>query len=527
MKAEKISMKWKVFGYFLGFTAVLIGILWFLQVVYLDTFYRQIKEQELKKAATYVQENMESDKVQDVIDRMAKEYDVSILITDTKGEPLYKTDEGGSQIAFWLSSSQFRYYYEKAQNSGGELDIVFETGNQNEDRMPPEQMIPSQTIEEQMLEGQMSEGQTLEEQMSEIQDPEGGKFGEEINRNPFYGNERNQIKRMMGIRLADTAQGGRVILIESLLTPVEATVNTLRTQLIYISVITLALSLVLALLLSKSISKSIAKVNESAKKLGKGEFDVVFEGKDYKEIAELSETLNKAARDLAKVEHLQRELIANVSHDLRTPLTMITAYSEVMRDIPGENTTENVQVVIEEAQRLTNLVNDMLDVSKLQSGVLKLEPQVYDLTAGVERVMERYAKLKEQDGYIIQFFHDGHVFVEADEPKIYQVLYNLINNAINYIGEDKFVQVRQILDGDRVRIEVEDTGNGIPADEMENVWERYYKIDKTHKRAITGTGLGLSIVKNILKLHEAEFGVESQEGKGSIFWFALKIYRES
>lgn len=492
MKAEKISMKWKVFGYFLGFTAVLIAILWLLQIVYLDTFYRGIKEQELKKAADYVQEHMEEENVQEMIEAVAKDYDVSILITDSRGVPLYKTEEGSSQIAFWLSNSQFFYYCEKAEEADGKLEVVFEGGG----------------------------GDTP--QPRDIGEPE---FKPE--KEHMFDNGKEQVKRMLGIRISENAGEEEVILLESLLTPVDATVNTLRTQLLYISAITLLLSLLLALLLSKSISKSIARINTSAKKLGKGEFDVVFDGKDYKEIAELSETLNKAAAELAKVEHLQRELIANVSHDLRTPLTMITAYSEVMRDIPGENTTENVQVVIEEAQRLTNLVNDMLDVSKLQAGAWKLEPVVYDFTAGVERVMERYAKLKEQDGYSIRFIYDEHVTVCADEPKIYQVLYNLINNAINYTGEDKKVLVRQIIQGNRVRIEVEDTGKGIPEEELENVWERYYKIDKNHKRAIAGTGLGLSIVKNILKLHQAEFGVESQEGKGSVFWFSLEIYRES
>lgn len=490
MKAEKISMKWKVFGYFLGFTIVLLVMLWFMQTVYLDTFYRQIKEQELKKAADYVLENVETDNIQEIIGQVGQEYDVSILIADEKGVPLYKTDIGSSQIAFWLSTSQFSYYYEKALESDGELDVVFE--GEKENLMPGGQFQPMERPEEKHF-GRMETG---------------------------------QVKRMLGIRLADTDSGEQVILIESLLTPVDATVNTLRTQLMYISVLTLILSLILALLLSKSISGSIAKVNKSAKKLGQGEFDVVFDGNDYKEIAELSQTLNKTAKELAKVEHLQRELIANVSHDLRTPLTMITAYSEVMRDIPGENTTENLQVVIEEAERLANLVNDMLDVSKLQAGALKLEPQIYDLTAGVERVMERYAKLKEQDGYTIQFSYDRHILVKADEAKIYQVLYNLINNAINYTGEDKQVWVRQCIDGNKVRIEVEDTGKGIPKEELENVWERYYKIDKNHKRAISGTGLGLSIVKNILKLHNAEFGVNSQVEKGSVFWFALEIYRE-
>ena len=236
----------------------------------------------------------------------------------------------------------------------------------------------------------------------------------------------------------------------------------------------------------------------------------------------MSDTLNHATHELAKAESLQRELIANVSHDLRTPLTMITAYSEVMRDLPGENTPENVQVVIDEAKRLTNLVNDLLDISKLQAGVTELELKEYDLTESIDSVLERYSKFLEQNGFTINFEYDRQVVVSADEFKIYQVIYNLVNNAINYAGDDKSVTVRQRITGSIVRIEVSDTGKGIAKEELENVWERYYKVDKSHKRAMMGTGLGLSIVKNILKLHNAQFGVNSEEGVGTTFWFELK-----
>ena len=132
-----------------------------------------------------------------------------------------------------------------------------------------------------------------------------------------------------------------------------------------------------------------------------------FEGKDYREVAELSDTLNATAKELGKNESLRRELIANVSHDLRTPLTMIIAYAEVMRDLPGENTPENVQVVIDEAGRLTNLVNDMLDMSKLQAGVMEKNDTVYNLTESIESVLERYNKLKAYSllgfGFVLYF----------------------------------------------------------------------------------------------------------------------------
>ena len=128
---------------------------------------------------------------------------------------------------------------------------------------------------------------------------------------------------------------------------------------------------------------------------------------------------------------------------------------------------------------------------------------------------------KKKDGYRIEFFEDGNVDVCADRGMILQVVYNLINNAINYTGDDKYVLVKQEKRGDNVRISIVDTGDGIEADKIPLIWDRYYKIDKVHKRAKVGMGLGLSIVKEILELHNATYGVDSAIGKGSTFWFEL------
>jgi signal transduction histidine kinase len=199
---------------------------------------------------------------------------------------------------------------------------------------------------------------------------------------------------------------------------------------------------------------------------------------------------------------------------------MITGYSEVMRDLPGENTPENVQIIIDEAKRLTTLVNDVLDISKLQSGTEKLNLATFSLTQSIREMMTRYAKLTD---YRIEFLADSDVNVHADELKISQVVYNLVNNAITYTGSDKRVTIRQIVNGNKVRIEVIDTGEGIPQDKLCDIWDRYYKVDKEHKRAQIGTGLGLSIVKTVLDMHGGTYGVQSEQGKGSIFWFELDI----
>ncbi len=279
----------------------------------------------------------------------------------------------------------------------------------------------------------------------------------------------------------------------------------------------------MALALSRSLSKSIIKINDEAKKLAEGDYSVNFNSKDYMEVAELSDTLNYAASELGKADSFQKELIANVSHDLRTPLTMIKGYAEVMRDIPGENTPENVQVIIDETERLSGLVNDMLDISKLKAGTIAIQPEEYNITESIRHVLERYNKLREVDGYTIDFIYDDEVIVYADEQKMYQVLYNLINNAINYTGEDKKVTVIQKVLDNTLRIEVKDTGDGVKPEDIPYVWDRYYKDSSTHKRAIQGTGLGLSIVKNVLELHGAKYGVSSVRGVGATFWFELTL----
>jgi signal transduction histidine kinase len=204
---------------------------------------------------------------------------------------------------------------------------------------------------------------------------------------------------------------------------------------------------------------------------------------------------------------------------------MIVGYSEVMRDIPGENTPENVQVIIDETERLSQLVNDLLDLSKLQAGTRLPTLETLNLTDLIQSTLLRYEKLTQKDGYRIEYQGQASVNIRADRTMLLQVLYNLINNAINYTGEDKLVRVTQTLNsnGTRVRVSVIDSGVGIPQEQIPLIWDRYYKIDKVHRRAMIGTGLGLSIVKQVLEAHHTTYGVESKLGCGSTFWFEMPV----
>ena len=227
---------------------------------------------------------------------------------------------------------------------------------------------------------------------------------------------------------------------------------------------------------------------------------------------------------MKKVTDLRKDLIANISHDLRTPLTMVKAYGEMIRDLSGDDPVKrekHVQIIIDEADRLSGLVNSILELSKLESSNMELRLSDYSINAQISDVMKRYTLLIEEQGYDIRYIPDEDRTVTADYEKMSQVLYNFVNNAINYSGEQKRIRVRQINSVGKVRIEVTDNGMGIPKDKLSQVFDRYYRGGKV-KRETVGTGLGLSICREILRLHEFAFGVVSEEGSGSTFWFEMR-----
>ncbi|SFO44017.1 Signal transduction histidine kinase [Pseudobutyrivibrio sp. JW11] len=544
MKKSQISIKWKTFCIFLIFAIVLLGVLWFFQIVYLNDFYKMIKQKETENVLDKVEVLLhESDDPASEIDQLAANYNLGVFITDSEGNSLYNAEYISNSQMSSLPHFMFSLFYDEAVANGGEAVIEFKGSemqrsireNLNKElEQQPEIDGESEATPETELEQPENILENAPDSADETSEESSGQ-GEgkieytippenEMTKEQFRQNIGNEMaESVIYVRIIEVDGQEEVVMINSVLTPVDATVTTLKAQLRIITVIIIIIAFILAAATAKSTSRSIIKLNDGAKKLAAGDYSVKFDADDYMEVAELSATLNYAAKELGKADSLQKELIANVSHDLRTPLTMIKGYAEVMRDIPGENTPENVQVIIEETERLTGLVNDMLDISKLKAGTISIQPEEYNFTESIRHVLERYNKLREVEGYTIDFVYDDEVSVYADEQKMYQVLYNLVNNAINYTGEDKKVTVIQKVIGNTLRIEVVDTGDGVKQEDIPYVWDRYYKDKTTHKRALQGTGLGLSIVKNVLELHGAKYGVSSITGQGATFWFEIKI----
>ena len=458
-----------------AFTAFALLVVWIFQVLLLPHFYERSKMSEMYKLADVIERQIrhdaQKDSMENTVFRMASENSVCVLtysINGSRGQQILSCDVSKRCLIHHIPSRNVDSLYREAQDNGGTLTKKIDFA------------------------GTADEG-----------------YDEEFEGDTVY------------VRIFEADGNEYMILLNAQMQPVSAITNTYENQFRTIVIIMLIGSLLISLVISRKITKPIVKLNKSVERLAQGDYNEVFDGDGYREIRELSDALNYASSELSKTDALQKELLANISHDLRTPLTMIKGYSEVMRDIPGENTPENVQIIVDETTHLAQLVNDLLDISRIKAGTRKPEPEQFSLTDTVKATLHRYEKLTEKDGYVINFDFDGNADVFADRTMMLQAIYNLINNAINYTGADKTVTVRQIISGGRVRITVTDTGEGIAPEQIPYIWDRYYKVDKVHRRAMVGTGLGLSIVKGVLELHKATYGLESTVGHGSTFWFEL------
>ncbi len=466
-----MSLKFKIWMYFVTFTIFVFVLLWTFQILFLEQFYESMKTRAASRSADRIASNysqlasgeIDSSEFSSRVEEIALDNDLCVEILDR---------------------------YERNRYSVENLGDCLIHGRENR-------------IHDYIVNIINSEDSTIRYTI----------------KNPRSGYDMLLYGRTLG----DPDNPSGYLLVNSALVPVGSTVDIIKRQLMLITIVLIVMAFIISLFLSRRIARPIAKITKAAENLAKGDFNTKFDGKGYLEAKKLADTLTYAEGELSRVDTMQRDLIANVSHDLRTPLTMLKAYAEMIRDLSGDNPVkrnEHLEIIIDETDRLSLMVNDILDLSKLESGKQKLNPSEFEISGKLNEIIDRFKGISEKMGYNIRFTPDEPKMVYCDVVKIEQVIYNLINNAINYTGADKQVFVRQINTPDGILIEVEDTGDGIEEDKIKLIFDKYYRSEN-HKREVVGTGLGLSIVKAVLKMHNYDYGVRSTLGKGSTFWFKI------
>ena len=472
------SLTFMLWLYFIILAVTIFVLLWFMQVVLLQTYYSTMKKTETAQIGSEV-ENVFKNALdyKDQIDKTAYKNSASIYIFNMQGDLFYTNTSYGGQNYF-------------NQSQTGTLA-----------QMP---------------------GRNVSIDISDIVT----KISESQSKKVAYTLEIDRLKSQVYVYGKTIPDTDYCYVILMPIDPIDATSSVITSQLIYITIISLIISTVISLFMSRKISKPIKLMNDAAKKLGKGDYSVVFEKCGCEELDELADTLNKATTSLGRTDEIKRELIANVSHDLKTPLTMIKAYSEMIRDLSGDNKVkreEHLKVIIDETDRLTRLVNDMMDLSKIESGIMTINKEIFNFTELASSLIDRIKLSNIDTEHKIEYIIPKELYVNADKTKIEQVLYNLVINAIKHSGEGKRnIVVKVTATQKRIKVEVIDDGVGISKEDLEHIWDRYYKASESFTRQVQGSGLGLSIVKNILIKHSSDFGVISQPGKGSDFWIDLE-----
>lgn len=460
------SVSTMIWIYFTLFSLFIMLLMWLIQFFFLESYYRATKVNAAQDICTEIEKYVDSGDIEDKISDLAFRNGVCIVVTDNSGNVTIQENNLG----------RFSFLNDDITNKFGE---------------------------------------TLYELRSELED------SDERYATKIYSNNHFDSDELICAAKIHSKDGDRYVYVETTIEPVTATSQMFNKQLLYITIILIELSFIAAVIISRRIARPIISITDTARKFGKGDMDVEFKAEDYRETSELANTLNHARDEISKVSNLRKELIANVSHDLRTPLTIIKSYAEMVRDLSGDNPVkrnEHINVIIDEADRLSGLVNTLLELSKLESGNSELHLSAFSVHDLLNDVKKRYGVLEERDGYVISLILDEDRKVSADYEKISQVLYNFINNAVNYSGDSKNIEVKQTNNGKNTRVEIIDHGVGISKEMLPVIFDRYYRGNKTQRETV-GSGIGLAIVKGILKSHNFPFGVMSEEGRGSVFWF--------
>lgn len=484
----------RLFRYFAFFAVIIMLMLWLLQILFMQTFYQGMKRHELENIAATIEDGYGTESLFDTI------------MTLTGRSDIYVQIQSGNSI-------------------------IFETSPAN----PSDRMSKfASTYDSQLLKERLAKGTsrhtivklTSKDKSSDsseamiyasILDDGSGSYDSSAH----TGNDEGGVSSVVGTSMDPNTY----LFIYSPLTAVQTTIDILAKMLIMVTIISIIFGLIMSIIISRRLARPIHNITASATHLAEGDYSVTFDGNGYAETEELAAALNYASDELSKSDKLQKDLVANVSHDLKTPLTMVKSYAEMIRDLSGNNPekrNKHLQVIINEADRLNVLVNDLTLLSKMQANVDSLNIENIDLAYLARESAESFSLHAEKDGFTFNVNSEGDTCVRADGKKIRQVFSNLIGNAVRYSGDNRLIEINITDKGDIVHCEVTDHGQGIAAEDIDSIWDRYYQSSSNHSRTSKGSGLGLSIVKQIFVLHKAKYGVHSVENEGSTFWFDLQ-----
>lgn len=307
---------------------------------------------------------------------------------------------------------------------------------------------------------------------------------------------------------------------------ISASCNSLLNISYLMLIILFLLSLIILIFFTEMVYIPLRKITEATEQYASGNMHYEFQIESEDEIGYLAASLSYMASEIARSEDDQKKFVANVSHDFRSPLTLIKGYLEAMLDgtIPPEMHEKYLTIVRNETERLTKLTNGLLALNNLNTKGMLLDKSNFDINQMIRNVAATFEGTCKSKTIAIELILTGdEMFVTADMGKIQQVLYNLLDNAIKFSHHDSIIKLETTEKHNKIFVSVKDTGIGIPKEDLKLIWERFYKSDSSRGKDKKGTGLGLSITREIIRSHGENINVISTQGVGSEFIFSLPI----
>ncbi|MEE8354098.1 MAG: ATP-binding protein [Dehalococcoidales bacterium] len=304
----------------------------------------------------------------------------------------------------------------------------------------------------------------------------------------------------------------------------QITFRTIGLYFIWGGLIAAVMALVITFFLSRRILAPVRSLSAAARRLGRGDFSQRVRAEGKGELNELADTFNSMASDLERAERLRSNMVADAAHELRTPLSNITGYLEAIRDGVKEPDEDTIRILDEEAALLARLVDDLQELSLAEAGELRLNCQDEDVAGLVSQaVAARQTRATSKGIHLSADLTEGLPAVHIDSYRISQVLRNLLENAVTHTPEGGSVSVAAREVNGRVEVSVSDTGEGIPPEDLPNIFERFYRVDRSRTRATGGSGLGLTIARRLVEAHGGRIEAQSELGRGSCFTFTVPI----
>ena len=314
------------------------------------------------------------------------------------------------------------------------------------------------------------------------------------------------------------------------LTDLASTMKIFSSETVFTLGIGITLCLLLSFIVSKWISRPLYDMNEAAIALARGNFKQRIQVRDNSELGRLSETFNMMVEELEKYENTRESFVGNVSHELKSPITAIQGFVQGLLDgtIDESERRQYLEIVLAESRRMNTLIGDLLDLVKIESGQFPIKKSVWDVNELIRRCLINFlSKIEDKKIELAVNLPEEATNVFADYDRIAQVLTNLLDNAVKFCEEGGSVKIWTYTAEGKLHVNIANTGQIIPKEDLRYIFDRFFKVDKSHNRKTPGTGIGLSIVREIINRHDEKIWVNSRQGTGTVFTFTLSLAPET